>query len=165
VTTILRMVSARAAFGRPHPSGARSGRAAVADRGKRIAVLRFWLLLGWIAIVCGCGQTGPRTYPVSGTVTFNGKPVAEGDIVFIPPDRSLAPEGGRIVDGVFAMRSKEGKCRVEITASEVGPNTPRVDGVPLITNYIPARYNSRSVLSAEVAPDGENTFDFRLKGP
>lgn len=126
-------------------------------------MIRRWLLLGWMVLACGCGPAGPRTYPVSGTVTFDGKPVTQGDILFIPSDRSLGPEGGRIVDGKFAMRSKEGKCQVEITAVEVGPNTPRVDGVPVIINYIPARYNTQSELSVEVAPSDENSFEFRLK--
>ena len=27
------------------------------------------------AALLGCGPSGPRTYPVSGTVTFEGKPV------------------------------------------------------------------------------------------
>jgi len=114
-------------------------------------------------LLIGCGDAGPRTYPVSGTVTFDGKPVSDGDIFFIPADAGIGPDAGKIVDGVFDARAKEGKCRVEIRALDVGPDTPVIEGSPIAANYIPQRYNSDSELEVDVSPDGDNHFEFKLQ--
>lgn len=37
-----------------------------------------------IAASVGCGSSGPKNYPVSGTVTFDGKPVDGATVMFIP---------------------------------------------------------------------------------
>ena len=42
-----------------------------------------FVFLGMVAIV-GCGNGGPTTYPASGKVTFDGKPVPVGTIRFTP---------------------------------------------------------------------------------
>jgi hypothetical protein len=49
--------------------------------------LLFLLLL---AIFTGCGPQRPATAPVSGRVTFNGKPIATGQIVFYPDNGRTA---------------------------------------------------------------------------
>ncbi len=51
---------------------------------------------------------------------------------------------------------------MEISAVEIGPDTPRVDGVPIATNDLPERYNVRSELSVDVEPNHRNVFDFEL---
>lgn len=111
----------------------------------------------------GCGPKGPATYPVSGTVTFDGKPVSNGDIIFVPEDRSLGPDAVRIEGGKFSTRVKAGKCRVEISALDIGPDTEYISGSPIASNYIPARYNIESELTVEVLAKGENVFDFQLR--
>jgi hypothetical protein len=124
-----------------------------------------WLSLAGPVIILlgGCGRSAPDTYPVWGTVTFDGKPVDKGDILFIPVDRSLGPEGGKIIKGKFSGRSKAGKCRVEISAKkEANADTPRFEGKPILTNYIPARYNADSGLSVDVATGNENSYQFKL---
>lgn len=115
-----------------------------------------------VSCLIGCGPTGPKTYPVSGTVTFDGKPVKVGDIIFIPLDRKLGPEAGTISDGKYTLRAKVGKCRVEITALDIGPNTKYMNGSPIAENFIPERYNLESELTAEVSPDADNAFNFEL---
>ena len=125
-------------------------------------MLRFVSIL-MLAISLGCQPPGPRTYPVSGTVTFDGEAIVEGDIIFVPSDSSLAPDAGKIVEGQFSARAKEGNCRVEITALNINADTPVVMGSPLAENFIPEQYNTESELTAEVSPDGENSFSFSLK--
>jgi hypothetical protein len=120
------------------------------------------LLLCLIATV-GCGQQGPATYPVEGTVTFDGEPITEGDILFIPDDSTLAPEGGMIKAGRYHMRAKAGVNRVEIRALDIRPDTEWVMGSPVADQMIPAQYNNTSQLTARVTPDGENRFDFDLQ--
>ena len=115
-------------------------------------------------LAAGCGPSGPKTYPVSGTVTFNGDAVRKGHIVFSPVDRSTAPDAGEILNGEFSLRAKAGKKRVEIVADRaVGKMDPVMHTIPR-ESYIPEKYNAESILEREVVPDGENKFVFELEG-
>ena len=122
----------------------------------------------WVSALCfalgvvGCDRPGPRTYPVSGTVAFDGRKVSNGDIIFVPEDPAMAPDAGKVADGRFRARAKEGPCRVEITALDIGPDTPVVMGSPVAENYIPERYNRASQLTVQVSADEDNVFDFAL---
>ena len=124
-----------------------------------------FVLLITTAVVAGCGRSGAAVCPVSGTVTYNGAAVADGSIVFIPSDKHLAAEGGKIADGHFAFSAKAGQNRVEIRATrEVGKVIPSM-GVKARQSYVPVKYNSESTLTAEVVRGGKNQFTFDLKGP
>ena len=112
--------------------------------------------------VAGCGPSGPETYPVSGTVTWNGDPLPEGNIVFEPVDGSIAPDAGKIAAGKFAFQAQPGEKRVQIDATrEVGEVDPVMHTVPREA-YIPSKYNSATILTATVTADGENDFTFEL---
>jgi hypothetical protein len=129
-----------------------------------LTTLRCCALLGFLALVTGCGDSGPKTYAVSGAVTFAGEPVGEGEIVFRSAAGSEASCAGRIADGRFSFRATPGKKRVEIVASREVKSAPAESGETLnLQMYIPEKYNSKSELSADVTPDGPNSFDFRLE--
>jgi hypothetical protein len=119
---------------------------------------------GWLgAAVIGCGPSGPETYPVSGTVTFDGEPVPDGYVTLTPEDAAAAPDSGPILAGKFSFRAKPGPKTVEIEASRfVGPENP-VMGLRPREPYIPAKYNRNSILREEVVPDGENHYEFVLE--
>jgi hypothetical protein len=61
-------------------------------------------------LVCGCGgERGPQRVLVSGTVTHNGKPIANGMIRFVPVQTSAVPPSGAfIVDGKYTIDSHGG---------------------------------------------------------
>lgn len=122
-------------------------------------------MICWLAMLgSGCGPSGPETYPVSGTVTFNGARIPEGHIVFSPIDGSVAPDAGEIVNGQFRLRAKAGKKRVEIVADrEIGKMDPVMHTVPR-QSYIPVKYNTESILERDIVPDGDNKFVFELEG-
>lgn len=77
--------------------------------------------------LAGCGDDGlGKRYPVSGKVTYKGKPVAKGSISFI----AVAPDGrgaaGEITDGQYSMTTQSpgdgafpGSYTVTITALDV----------------------------------------------
>lgn len=116
----------------------------------------------WLAMMAvGCSGDGLITS--TGSVSCDGKPVAEGAISFHPLDATIAPQGGQIVGGGFRIRTAPGRHRVEIRASR--PKEGAVELTPGATpreQYIPARYNDESSLEAEVTPQGPNTFTFEL---
>lgn len=124
--------------------------------------MRLSLLLLACLLLVGCGPTGPKTYPVSGTVMFNGEPLAKGQISFMPKDGKTAPTGGAITAGKYTVQALEGMKSVEITATrEEGPVDP-VMGKARQKQYIPEKFNVSTTLEANVTPAGPNTFDFKL---
>lgn len=113
-------------------------------------------------LLAGCGPSGPETFPVSGTVTWNGQPLPEGTILFAPADEKGVPDVGQIVQGQYRLRAKPGKKKVQIFAErETGKIDPVMGAVPR-ESYIPARYNSQTTLTAEVTAGGKNEFTFDL---
>lgn len=138
----------------------RDGRAAV-------AAMAMFLVLTCL----GCGQRG---CPITGEVTFNGKPVAEGTIALEPADGQGVTTGGRIVDGKYSLVDNAapmvGKKLVRIMAARktgrripAGPPAPPTMMIDEIVRYIPDIYNQRTTLACEVAQDGPRQIDFHLK--
>ena len=118
-----------------------------------------------ILLLSGCGSGGPQTCTVTGTVTFNGNPLPEANILFEPESGKGVPDSGKIIDGKYKLEVKPGKKQVKITATrEVGEPDP-VMGARRRVSFIPAEYNSSTKLSAEVTPGGKNDFPFTLVGP
>lgn len=123
------------------------------------------ILVACAALAVGCGRGGTRTVPVSGSVTFAGKPVASGEIVLRDPEGRLASAAARIADGQYRMRAPVGPKRVEIIATRpaAAAARPRPGGEePPVEMYVPERYNALSTLTADVTAAGPNQFDFAL---
>lgn len=120
---------------------------------------------------CGRGYDGPKRYPLSGKVSYDGEPIDMGTISFIPADGAhLRISGGQIVNGAYSVLEEKGanagKYRVEIRwAKKTGKkyfdkdlqleNDARKEGLP-------PRFREKSELTAEVS-DSQTTFDFHLK--
>lgn len=116
----------------------------------------------FVALV-GCGPSGPLMYPVSGTVTFDGEPLPDGYISFVPENPSLAPQAGPISAGRFDFRARPGLNKVQIQAAKfIGPEI-KVMGLRPKEMYIPKEYNRETTLSAEVTAEGKNQYTFELK--
>jgi hypothetical protein len=115
-------------------------------------------------LIAGCSGE-PRLYPVSGSVSLDGQPVANGDIMFVSLDGVRGPDPSKIKDGNYALKTTKGKKRVEISASKIRPGGARGGGgEPVPEEYIPTRYNMESKLGADVQPNNKNRFDFPLEG-
>lgn len=118
----------------------------------------------------GCGSGG-KSLDVEGTVLLNGKDLEEGDITFVPEDKNLKAEGGKIANGKFRLKAPIGKCKVEIRATRVVPGKtqpsaagPDAPPEPLRESIVPAKYNDQTTLNADVGP-GKTTFKYELKTP
>jgi hypothetical protein len=114
--------------------------------------------------VAGCSQ-GPTYYPVSGTVTLDGKPLEHGDIFFVDISGRYGPDPGRIEDGRFQFKAKAGKKRVQISASKIFVGGAKgAGGEPVPEEFLAPEYNAQSKLTGEVKPEGPNEFEFKLHG-
>jgi hypothetical protein len=123
-----------------------------------------WLPTAAVCLLLAGCDSEPKTYPVSGTVSFNGQPLKEGDISFHPSDPAVSADAGKILDGEFHFHAKAGAKRVEIRVSQVVPGRTTPMGGPLRLEIIPAQYNDESKLAAHVSPDGGNEYEFKLEG-
>lgn len=117
----------------------------------------------------GCGTGGPRTAPVQGTVTYQGKRVPYGSIMFQPDDGPAAT--ANIQDGVYHLTTFRdgdgailGNHRVTvISLVDQGDRLPE-DRSPLPPALVPLKYSfpDQSGLTA-VVQDRPNTIDFQLE--
>ena len=123
-----------------------------------------------MTFLTGCANSGPATYPVTGTVTFDGQPVQAGDITFESDSGDVSTDAGKIVNGKYECKVKPGRKKVKITASREipGKSTKGAMGETLTERkeYIPENYNSKTELTAEVdeAPDNKIDFDLKAEG-
>ncbi len=119
--------------------------------------MRFVVSIVFLAII-GCSR-GPLMVPVVGTITYDGKPVEEGEILFQPSDTAIAPDAGPIKGGDFSFLAKIGERKVQIR----GIRTVRMtDMGPMKEEYIPSKYNSKTTLTATVSADSPNKYSFDL---
>ena len=96
------------------------------------------LLLLFLAGGCGSGSPSVRVW---GTVSYQGQPVDEGQIVYFPTDGTENPStGGVIQDGKYDIPKDDGPYaggtyRVQITALGVEKSyTPNVSGAgPIVS--------------------------------
>jgi hypothetical protein len=130
-----------------------------------------WLALLSCLVAAGCG--GNRA-SVQGTITYDDQLVDGGRIFFLPdgepagrPAVHATIEQGKY-DLPAAHGPEFGKHRVEIVwhkkpgGKPMGqPGDPGYSTDDLVQT-LPAVYNSKSTLTADVKP-GRNTFDFALK--
>jgi hypothetical protein len=130
-------------------------------------ILPIALLAVVVLTASGCGS-GQAT--VNGSVTLDGAPLEKGDINFIPADGQGGTAGGAIKDGKYSVsKVPPGSKIVQITASKkVGehkaypddPNSPMLDDVK---DIIPAEYNTKSTLKADLTAGSNELKPFELK--
>lgn len=129
--------------------------------------MRCLLLSGLLACaaLAGCDSTAPadKREGVSGKVTLDGVPLPEGTISFDAGDGAV-PGNATVRDGAYTLTAKPGKNRVVIRAFRVDPkitiSTDPIRPIDGRVNYLPAIYNDKTTLSADVG--ATKTFDFAL---
>lgn len=120
------------------------------------------LLIALLA-AAGCSKpVRPGYHIVTGSITFDGQPLADGFVQFCPTDSKIPPESGRIEKGRYRLESKAGKAVVQVLATRDAGKIDKITGSPMQEMYIPQRYNSKSELTADVVADKANTIDFNL---
>ena len=119
--------------------------------------------------VAGCSRV-EGYHSISGTVLLDDQPLKKGVITLFPTG-SGTTVGGEIVDGKFSLPRDRGptpgKYRVEIVAFK--PSGKKEFDVDLNTQvdvelqYLPPKYNTKSMLECSVEQSGKNEFEFNLQ--
>jgi hypothetical protein len=126
----------------------------------------FLLVLVAALLQIGCSSEATQS-TVTGTVTLDGAPLADGLISFTAVDLNSQTAEAKITDGRYEVAVPPGEKRVEIRAAKVTgkqkmydtPDSPMVD---VVTELLPARYNVESELRMTVS-EGVNEKPFELK--
>ena len=128
---------------------------------------KVWLILFGLVILgtSGCSGSSKKGPPpksaVKGTVTLDGKPVPEGEILFSVSGEVPVPLP--IKDGSFSGEATVGKNAVSVSVYKAGKPTSTDPKTPTKINIIPAKYNGpNTTLSADVAEGGANDFKFAV---
>lgn len=152
--------------------------------------MRFAFSVQFLCVVClvlcaGCGSDRTPLGKVSGTVSYQGQPIASGTIIF--EVAGARPANGKIVDGkiteVTTYETNDGvpvgQAKIAVFATSAGnagaavtsgdPGSLPAPGQSYMDagaqSLIPAKYNdpSTSGLDREIK-EGENTITLDLKG-
>ena len=137
--------------------------------------MKFICLLS-IAVILpmvGCGKSGPKTYPVEGTVTYQGKTLPTGIVEFIPEAKGVKVFAAKIEsNGHYRTEVAEGHYAVRIRMNALlrGRGTVEQDegrdaDVPVVDWLIPEKYSdtATSELTADVKAEKNQTIDFPMK--
>jgi hypothetical protein len=114
----------------------------------------------------GCGRARTKV-DVTGTVTYQGKPIDLGNIKFDPIDKKLQPDGNEIRGGVYHVTLPIGPALVSISgAKKVGEtkasNTPNGPGRAKYEEFVPKKYSREPDIIADIKAD-TSRLDFDLK--
>ena len=125
-----------------------------------------------ICILVCCLTLGCNTStltPVSGSVTLDGQPLAEGTIHFAPVDGQSPSQAAVIKDGSYQSELHRTNYKVQIyspkpakTAAKLDENGP--GGGPRVEELLPSRYNIQSELKLSVTGVSKAaSFDLKSK--
>jgi hypothetical protein len=88
---------------------------------------------------------------IAGSVTLDGAPLPDGDILFTPADPQFGSEAAKIENGAYRATVRPGQNKVQIRATRPVPGKKGPMGEQLIEDIIPSKYNDQSNLSIDVS--------------
>ena len=153
--------------GRDRVSRARRARGVGHARCKGIAIALVVIVVSSLA-AAGCRRSDMA--PVSGRVTFEGRPVPKAIVRFVPESRPMAA-AGTDDDGRYRLTTRRpmdgayiGRHKVIVTAWMPGAgDTSGVSAEPERPDIPKVFHNAdTSPLAVEVTAEGPNQFDFEL---
>jgi len=128
-------------------------------------------------LLLGCGR-GPATYDVSGTITYQGQPVADAQVGFVPAGGAGEVQGasgqtdaqGRYTLQTYVTPSQTvagamaGSFKVTVVKAIAENRIVEYKDLVDQKDTLPPRYASAKTtpLTATVSPDGQRTFNFEL---
>ncbi len=136
-----------------------------------LVIVTVALILGTMA---GCSESidRPKTFPVSGKVTYKGQPVTRGTITF-QPDQGQAAVAEIQSDGTYHLSTfgeadgaAAGHYRVYVISNTADPNLMpgSSPGWKPPKDLVPAKYGKAETSGLETTvSDGKKEYDFNLQ--
>ncbi|WP_437202027.1 hypothetical protein [Planctomicrobium sp. SH664] len=118
-----------------------------------------------LILISGC-QEGPQ-FPestVTGIILYNKEPLESGTITFLAENQGTPSAQAMITDGMYTVKVPHGNKRVEINSSKWTGKPYEEFGIKETIQFLPAKYNERSELRAEIGPKPELELNFELEG-
>lgn len=121
----------------------------------------------WMLCLAGCGH-GDGLTQIGGGVTYDGLPVENGTISFLPSDGNGPTAAAIVTDGKYSVKVAPGQKQVRIEGYKVVgqrhyvPNDPTSPMVDIQNQILPERYNTKSTLTREITPHA-GAYDFILE--
>ncbi len=119
------------------------------------------LVLSVLVLVSGCPSDGPKTVPVKGTLTIDGKPATDVSITLAGPDPTVPAASGKVENGSFTLfcgtegkpGAVPGKYKVVLSANaavspamyQSGGGDPRKAKLPFPEKYKAAGTSDKEV--------------------
>jgi hypothetical protein len=130
-----------------------------------------------LAAFLGCGsESGDGRREITGTVSYDGQPVEEGEIVFEPQEAGAPLATGQIKGGEYRVDAKYGPAAGLYRVRIEGFQKKKVANIPphpyagdspgadtIAEQYLPPQYNTRSTLQVEIKDDDEGVHNFDLQ--
>ncbi|MCC9605548.1 FixH family protein [Blastopirellula sp. JC732] len=133
---------------------------------KSLSLTTFVLLLA-----VGCGSSDPNMIPISGSVSYQGKPITDGVVRFVPAENSSAPvRVAQVIDGSYELAGRfslmPGTYQIQIEGFE-GEDLPLSEAGQQASQrkqILPAQYNAKSKLEPLTVSQGDRAQqkDFEL---
>ncbi len=122
-----------------------------------------------VGFLAGCGKAEVKRYRVTGTIKYKGEPVKAGTITFRSID-GQANGVGNILNGDYDIPATSGLPvgKYQVTISYPDPKAAPPGDMPGESSappkdLLPAKYNSKSELTAEIKAEDRNEVSFDLK--
>ncbi len=132
---------------------------------KSLSVFYYAWLMSVSLAVLGCGEAKPKTFKVSGMVSFVKKPLSEGTITFEDSSIGIAEALKIELNGSYSANLPEGTYGVSIqppmvtvaatATSEGGDEFKKVGNIPV-------RYRSAFESKLKVKVSGDAVFDVEM---
>jgi predicted small lipoprotein YifL len=119
------------------------------------------LAIGLVAIIAGCGKSGPVKYPIQGEVRFKNTPIENGTMTLIPKSSSARTAVSSIVNGKYKTEVTAGEWTVNIRAVREKGKPDTKGGETPREQYIPAKYNNDSKVVVTL-PSEKTEFNYEL---
>lgn len=124
-----------------------------------LSVLALTVLVGCL----GCGH-GDGKFLLEGTATWNGEPIADGDLELQPADGKGQIDGAEIKNGRFKLLTSAGPKKVSVFArKQVGMTEPteRIPNPePIQHQFLPLKFNDRTEIEREVKSGEKLALEF-----
>lgn len=128
------------------------------------------IIIGCLSMTFGGCSKKSEQFEIRGQVTYQGQPIADGKILFMPIDESRPQAIAKIVDGEYVTASPGGVFVGEYKVQVFGyRGNGKIQDLGELyggkqeqqVQYVPAKFNQETELTVDISSE-ESEYDFEL---